>query len=128
ITSDSESACDNQEPLPHFPKLLGAEPIGTSSDVLTLVDLTQTPAVSKEIKKVTDKKSTIKATKKDQIVSPSALDPIPVKKADSSTEQLLLTLMKEVKGLKEQIKIPSDTSPSVSQSGCSKSAKGKQKT
>ncbi|GJU17089.1 retrovirus-related pol polyprotein from transposon TNT 1-94 [Tanacetum coccineum] len=55
-------------------------------------------------------------------------DPNPEKKADSSTEQLLLILMKEVKGLKEQIKIPSDTTPSVSQSGCSKSSKGKQKT
>ncbi|GJV37707.1 retrovirus-related pol polyprotein from transposon TNT 1-94 [Tanacetum coccineum] len=27
ITSDSESECDNQEPLPPLPKLLGAEPI-----------------------------------------------------------------------------------------------------
>nr|GEX90998.1 putative ribonuclease H-like domain-containing protein [Tanacetum cinerariifolium] len=33
ITSDSESKCDNQEPLHVLPKLLGAEPIGTSTDV-----------------------------------------------------------------------------------------------
>ncbi|GJX76190.1 retrovirus-related pol polyprotein from transposon TNT 1-94 [Tanacetum coccineum] len=55
-------------------------------------------------------------------------DPNPMKKDDPSTEQLLLTLMKDLKGLKEQIKIPSDTSPYVSQLGCSKSTKGKQKT
>ncbi|GJT34462.1 hypothetical protein Tco_0924881 [Tanacetum coccineum] len=89
----------------------------------------ETSAVSEEIKKVPTKRSAIKVPKKKaQTVSPSAPDPIPVKKVDSSTEQLLLTLMVEVKGLKEQIKIPSDTSPSVSQSGSSKSAKGKQKT
>ncbi|GJS00733.1 hypothetical protein Tco_0317241 [Tanacetum coccineum] len=76
-----------------------------------------TSVVSKEIKKVSNKRSAIKAPKKKaQTVSPSALDPILVKKADSSTEQLLLTLMEKVKGLKEQ-KIPSDTSLSVSQSG-----------
>nr|GEX86637.1 reverse transcriptase [Tanacetum cinerariifolium] len=45
------------------------------------------------------------------------------KKADSSTEQLLLTLMEEVKGLKDQIKIPPGTSPSDSQSSSSKSIK-----
>ncbi|GJT63321.1 retrovirus-related pol polyprotein from transposon TNT 1-94 [Tanacetum coccineum] len=129
ITSNSEFECDNLEPLPPLPKLTKAEPIGTSADVLTLAYLTQNPAVSEEIKKVLDKRSAIKALKKKaQTVSSSALDPILVKKADSSTEQLLLTLMKEVKGLKEQIKIPSDTSPSVSQSGSSKSAKGKQNT
>ncbi|GJS60618.1 reverse transcriptase domain-containing protein [Tanacetum coccineum] len=45
-------------------------------------------------------------------------------KADSSTEKLLLTLMEEVKGLKEQIKPPSYNSVSVSQTGSSKSTKG----
>ncbi|GKC46518.1 hypothetical protein Tco_1064240 [Tanacetum coccineum] len=48
--------------------------------------------------------------------------------SDSSTKQLILTLMEEVKGLKEQIKPPSENSTSVSQTGSSKSAKGKQKT
>ncbi|GKF63842.1 hypothetical protein Tco_0187290 [Tanacetum coccineum] len=85
ITSDSESECDVQEPLPLLPKLSKAEPIA------------------------------IKAPKKKaQTVSPFVLDPITVKKNDSSTEQLLLTLMEEVKGLKEQIKTPLDNSASVS--------------
>ncbi|GKD27522.1 hypothetical protein Tco_1233736 [Tanacetum coccineum] len=52
---------------------------------------------------------------------------LPNKKADSSAEQLLLTLIKEVKVLKEKIKTPSDNSPSVSQTRSSKSSKGKQK-
>ncbi|GJU46660.1 hypothetical protein Tco_1203926 [Tanacetum coccineum] len=42
------------------------------------------------------------------------------KKADSSTEQLLLTLMEEVNGLKRQIDISLGTSPSNSQSSSSK--------
>ncbi|GJZ92930.1 hypothetical protein Tco_0664995, partial [Tanacetum coccineum] len=87
ITSDSKSECDDQEPLPLLPKLSRAEPIGTSSDVLTLADLTQTPVVLKEIKKVTDKKTADKASKKKAlIVSPSVPNPIPIKKADSPTE------------------------------------------
>ncbi|GJZ76782.1 hypothetical protein Tco_0641454 [Tanacetum coccineum] len=49
ITSDSESECDNLEPLPPFPKLTRVEPIGTSAGVLTLANLTLTPAVSEEI-------------------------------------------------------------------------------
>nr|GEZ28941.1 hypothetical protein [Tanacetum cinerariifolium] len=100
ITSDSESECDIEEPLSLLPKLLRVEPNDTSKDDISLADLTLTLAVSDEIKK----------------------------KADSSTKKLLLTLMEEVKGLKEQIKIPLDTSLSVPQSGSSKSAKGKQKT
>nr|GEU76335.1 retrovirus-related Pol polyprotein from transposon TNT 1-94 [Tanacetum cinerariifolium] len=44
ITSDSESECENQEPLPPIPKLLRAKPIGTSTDIILLVDLTQTSA------------------------------------------------------------------------------------
>ncbi|GJW79116.1 hypothetical protein Tco_0140798 [Tanacetum coccineum] len=77
----------SKEPLPLLPKLSRAEPIGTSSDVLTLADLTQTPVVLKEIKKVTDKKTADKASKKKAlIVSPSVPNPIPIKKADSPTE------------------------------------------
>ncbi|GJV31687.1 retrovirus-related pol polyprotein from transposon TNT 1-94 [Tanacetum coccineum] len=103
ITSDFESECDIQEPFPPLPKLLGAEPNDTSSDVLTLADLTQTPTVLKETKKVLGKGTTIKAPKKrTQTVSPSVLDPIPEKKADSSTEQLLLTLMEELKAQSTQ--------------------------
>ncbi|GJT65291.1 hypothetical protein Tco_1016771 [Tanacetum coccineum] len=67
-------------------------------------------------------------SKKTQTKSLSVLDPCPDRKADSSTKQLLLTLMEEVKGLKEQIKPPSDKSASISQIHSSKSAKGKQKT
>ncbi|GJV83503.1 retrovirus-related pol polyprotein from transposon TNT 1-94 [Tanacetum coccineum] len=101
ITSNSESECDNLEPLPPLPKLIRAELIGTSADVLTLADLTLTPTVSEEVKKASNKRLVIK---------------------------LLLTLMEEVKGLKEQIKTPLDNYASVSQTGSSKSVKGKQKT
>ncbi|GKF98475.1 hypothetical protein Tco_0297258, partial [Tanacetum coccineum] len=53
-----------------------------------------TLTVTEEITKVPDKRSVVKAPKKKgQIVSPTLPNPIPVKKADSSTEQLLLTLM-----------------------------------
>ncbi|GJZ67748.1 retrovirus-related pol polyprotein from transposon TNT 1-94 [Tanacetum coccineum] len=58
----------------------------------------QVPAVFEELKKFPDKKSAIKALKKKtQTMSPSVLYPIPFKKANSSTEQLLLTLMEEKK-------------------------------
>ncbi|GJX65303.1 hypothetical protein Tco_0299646 [Tanacetum coccineum] len=98
ITSDSESECKNLKPLPLLPKLSGAEPI------------------VKVIKK------------KAQTKSPSVPDPSIIKKSDSYTKKLLLTLMEEVKGLKEKIKTPSENSASVSQTGSSKSAKGKKKT
>ncbi|GJU47051.1 retrovirus-related pol polyprotein from transposon TNT 1-94 [Tanacetum coccineum] len=44
--------------------------------------------------------------------------------SEASTENLLLTLIEEVMSLKEHIKVPSDNSPSVSQTGSSKSSKG----
>ncbi|GJS79119.1 retrovirus-related pol polyprotein from transposon TNT 1-94 [Tanacetum coccineum] len=47
-----------QEPLPHLPKLLGAEPNDSSKDDISLADLTLTPIVSNEIKKVSDKRIT----------------------------------------------------------------------
>ncbi|GJR56794.1 retrovirus-related pol polyprotein from transposon TNT 1-94 [Tanacetum coccineum] len=102
ITSESESECDNQEPLPPLPMLSGVEHIGTLKDVITLTNLTQTSSVSKKTKKVPDKESSVK--------------------------QLLLTLMEEVKGLKEQINPLSDNSASVLQTRSSKSTKGKQNT
>ncbi|GJY88863.1 hypothetical protein Tco_0503491 [Tanacetum coccineum] len=115
ITSDYKSECDNQDPLPPLPKLTGAEPIGTSTDVIPPANLTQTSIVSDKTKQVVDKESSVKVIKKKtQNKSPSVHDPCPAKKADSSTEQLLLTLMEEVKGLKEQIKPPSENSISVS--------------
>ncbi|GJY13301.1 retrovirus-related pol polyprotein from transposon TNT 1-94, partial [Tanacetum coccineum] len=68
ITSDSESECGNLEPLPPLP----INPL------------------------VPDKGSTVKALKKKaQTISPSTPDPILIKKADSSTKKLLLTLMEE---------------------------------
>nr|GFC21099.1 hypothetical protein [Tanacetum cinerariifolium] len=119
ITSDSESECDIQEPLPLLPKLLGAEPNDTSNDDISLADLTLAPNVFDEIKKVPGKRLTIKVLKKKaQHVTSSVPNLSLSKKANSSTKKLILTLMEEVKGLKEQIKIPSDTPTSVSQSGC----------
>ncbi|GKE56648.1 hypothetical protein Tco_1495833, partial [Tanacetum coccineum] len=77
---------------------------------------------------VTEKESAVKYVKKKAQTKTSCVpDPSPEKKADSSTEQLLLTLMKEVKGLKEQIKPLSDNSSFVSQTGSSKFGKNKEK-
>ncbi|GKA93897.1 retrovirus-related pol polyprotein from transposon TNT 1-94 [Tanacetum coccineum] len=87
VTFDTASECYNQEPLPPFPKLSGAEPIGTSNDVIPHVDLIQTSTVSNKTKHVTKKESSVKAIKKKaQTKSPSVLDPCHDKKADSSTE------------------------------------------
>ncbi|GJR20372.1 retrovirus-related pol polyprotein from transposon TNT 1-94 [Tanacetum coccineum] len=123
VTSDIEFVNDNQEPLPHLPKLLGAKPIGTSKDVIPSSDLIQTFTVFDKTKHVTKKESNVKYVKKKaQTKTPSAPDFSPKTKADSSTKQLILTLMIEVKRLKEQIK-PS----SVSQTRSSKFRKGKQK-
>ncbi|GJR35302.1 hypothetical protein Tco_1210986 [Tanacetum coccineum] len=52
------------------------------------------------------------AEKRPETKPPAVPIPHPEKKADPSAEQLLL--MEEVKSLKEQIKVPSDNSPSVS--------------
>ncbi|GJW97688.1 retrovirus-related pol polyprotein from transposon TNT 1-94 [Tanacetum coccineum] len=104
IHSDYKSECDNLEPLPPLPKLTWVEPTATSSSVLTLADLTQTPVVPKETKKVPEKGTSI------NVIQPPCYS------------------ASKVKGLKEQIKIPLDSSPSISQSGSFKSAKGKQRT
>nr|GEX57040.1 hypothetical protein [Tanacetum cinerariifolium] len=130
IISDSESECDSQEPLLPLPKLIGVAPSGTSENLISLSDLTlnmahltlDTPVPKKTRPPV--KVSTayvIKKTKKSPIV------PIPCsdKKAELSTEQLLLTLMEEVKGLKKQIEIPSSTRPLSSQSSSSNANKQK---
>ncbi|GJZ51628.1 hypothetical protein Tco_0606143, partial [Tanacetum coccineum] len=129
VTSNTGSECDNQEPLPPLPKLSGAESIGTSNDVIPLADLTQTSTVFDKTKQATKKESSVKAIKKKtQTKSPFVLGSSPDNKADSSTKQLFLTLMEEVRGLKEKIKPPSDNSAFVSQTWSSKSTKGKQKT
>ncbi|GJR67433.1 hypothetical protein Tco_0013498 [Tanacetum coccineum] len=87
-----------KEPLPALPKLSKAESIGTSKDITSAIDLNQTSTVFEK-----------------------------TKQADSTTKELLLTLMKEVKGLKEQINPSSKNSSSVSQTKSSKSRKNKQK-
>nr|GEY71515.1 retrovirus-related Pol polyprotein from transposon TNT 1-94 [Tanacetum cinerariifolium] len=81
-TSDSESECDSQEPLLPLSKLIGAAPSSSSESLISLSELTLNMA-----------DLTIDTP------DPRRLDP------DSSTEKLLLTLMKEVKGLKRQIEI-----------------------
>ncbi|GJZ66341.1 hypothetical protein Tco_0623037, partial [Tanacetum coccineum] len=103
--SNNESDNDNQEPLPPLLKLSGAEPIGTSSGVISTTDLTQTSIVSNKTKQVADKNYMIKSVKKKaQTKTLGVPEPKLEKKANSTTKELLLTLMKEVKGLKEQIK------------------------
>ncbi|GJU62010.1 hypothetical protein Tco_1243845, partial [Tanacetum coccineum] len=97
VTSDSEADCDTHEPLPTLPKLIGVEPT-----------VLETYVIKKTESKLPD-------------VQISCSD----KKTNSSTEQLLLTLMEEVKGIKDHIKIPSVTSPSGSQASSSKPSKQK---
>nr|GEV75872.1 hypothetical protein [Tanacetum cinerariifolium] len=95
ITSDSESDCDFQKPLPPFLKLLGAEP----NYEIYLADLTLNRTISGEIKKVPDKRLAVNVLKKKAPPTTSTVPDLSlVKKADSSTEKLLLTLMEEVKG------------------------------
>ncbi|GJW63139.1 retrovirus-related pol polyprotein from transposon TNT 1-94 [Tanacetum coccineum] len=132
ITSDSESECDFQEPLPPLPKLIGAAPSGTSESLISLTgltlnmaDLTLDSSVSKKTRPTSIKMSPAYVIKKKTKKSHVVPKPCPDKKDDSSTEQLLLTLMEEVKGLKKQIKIPSGTPPSSSQPSCSKATKQK---
>ncbi|GJR64812.1 hypothetical protein Tco_0010877 [Tanacetum coccineum] len=126
ITSDSESECDSQEPLPPLPKLIGAAPFGTSESLISLSDLTlnmadltlDTPDPKKTRPSV--KVSPAYVIKNKIEKSLAGPKPCSDKTAHSSTEQLLLTLMEEVKGLKRQIEIPSGTPPSNSQPSSSK--------
>ncbi|GJR64139.1 hypothetical protein Tco_0010204 [Tanacetum coccineum] len=132
ITSDSEDYSDIQEPLPPLPKLSGADPSGASKSLISLSDLTANMAdltlntASKEIKKSSNKVSqTYVIKKRTESKHPAVQNSCPDKNALPSTEQLLLTLMEEVKGIKKQILIPSDTSSSVSQACSSKTPKQK---
>ncbi|GKD13855.1 hypothetical protein Tco_1198262 [Tanacetum coccineum] len=103
ITSDSESECDSQEPLPPLPKLIGAAPSGTSESLISLSDLTLTMAdlsLDTSVPKKTRpsvKVSPAYVIKKKIEKSPVVPKPCSDKKADSSIEQLLLTLMEEPK-------------------------------
>nr|GEW61015.1 zinc finger, CCHC-type [Tanacetum cinerariifolium] len=120
ITFDSESECDSHEPLPPLPKLIGAAPSGTSESLISLSDLTLnmadltlgTPVPKKNRPSV--KVSPAYVIKKETKKSPAGPKPCFDKKSDSSTEQLLLTQMEELKGLKRKIEIPSDTPSSSS--------------
>ncbi|GJZ21697.1 hypothetical protein Tco_0558736 [Tanacetum coccineum] len=103
ITSDSESECVSQEPLPPFPKLIGAAPSGTSESLISLSDLTlnmanltlDTPVPKKTRPSI--KVSPAYVIKKKTEKSPAVSKPCSNKKADSSIEQILLTLMEEPK-------------------------------
>ncbi|GJW58124.1 retrovirus-related pol polyprotein from transposon TNT 1-94 [Tanacetum coccineum] len=131
ITSDLESECDSQEPLPPLPKLIGAAPSGTSESLISLSDLTlnmadltlDTPDPKKTRPSV--KVSPAYVIKKKTIRSPVGPKPCSDKKADSSIKKLLLTLMEEIKGLKRQIEIPLGTPPPSSQPSSSKASKQK---
>ncbi|GJY21627.1 retrovirus-related pol polyprotein from transposon TNT 1-94 [Tanacetum coccineum] len=132
ITSDSEDDSDNQVPLPLLPKLTRAEPSGASKSIISLSDLTANMAdltlniASKKIKKSSDKVSqTYVIKKKIEPKHPVIQISCPDKNALPSTKQLILTLMEEVKGIKNQILIPLDTSSSVSQASSSKTPRKK---
>ncbi|GJX29579.1 hypothetical protein Tco_0237658 [Tanacetum coccineum] len=125
ITSDFETDCDTLEPLPALPNLIGTKPSGTSNNLIPLSDLTSNmdePTLNNSSKR--SKKSSVKVSQtyvitktkpKEQTVQIHCSE----KKASPSTEQLLLTLMEEVKGIKDHIKIPSITSLSGSQASSS---------
>ncbi|GKA90681.1 hypothetical protein Tco_0812551 [Tanacetum coccineum] len=115
----------------HYEK--GAAPASTSNSFISLaaltlnmVDLTLNTSVPKKTKPTSNKVSPTHAIKKKtETKSPTIFVPQPEKKAELSIKQLLLTLMDEVKSLKEQIKFPSDNSLFVSQNGSLKSSKAK---
>ncbi|GKE91369.1 hypothetical protein Tco_1572464, partial [Tanacetum coccineum] len=131
ITSYSKSECDSQEPLPPLPKLIGAAPSGTSKSLISLSDLTlnmadltlDTPDPKKT--RPSTKVSPTYVIKKKIEKSLAGPKPCSDKKANSSTKQLLLTLIEEVKVLKRQIKIPSGTPPSSTQPSSSNASKQK---
>ncbi|GJV86466.1 retrovirus-related pol polyprotein from transposon TNT 1-94 [Tanacetum coccineum] len=106
IIFDSEADGDIQEFLLALPKLIRAEPSSSSTNLISLSDLTANMA-----------KLTLNTSSKKNKKSSD--------KADSSTEQLLLNLMEEVKGIKDHIKILSVTSSSDSQASNSKPSKQK---
>ncbi|GKA46874.1 retrovirus-related pol polyprotein from transposon TNT 1-94 [Tanacetum coccineum] len=109
-----------KESLPPLPKLTRAKPSDTSDCLISLSnltvnmsELTLNSASSKGNKKTSDKVSKSYVIKKKVVPVPSDVHAsCSDKKLDSSTEQLLLTLMEEVKGIKDHIKIPYATSPS----------------
>ncbi|GJW50279.1 hypothetical protein Tco_0091630 [Tanacetum coccineum] len=97
-----------EEPLPPLPKLIGVAPAGTLDSLILLSDLTLNMAdltlntyVPKKTKPTSVKVSPAYVIKKKtENKSPAVLESCSNKKADSSTEQLLLTLMEEESGPK----------------------------
>nr|GEW67153.1 hypothetical protein [Tanacetum cinerariifolium] len=131
ITSHFEDDNDNLVHLPFLPKLSRAEPSGASKSLISLSDLTANMAdltlnTTKRIKNSSDKVSQTYVIKKKTKPKPPAVQLTCLdKNALPSTEQLLLTLIEEVKGIKNQIMIPSNTSSSVSQVNSLKNPKQK---
>nr|GEU34265.1 retrovirus-related Pol polyprotein from transposon TNT 1-94 [Tanacetum cinerariifolium] len=132
ITSDFEDDSDIQEPLPPLPNWTRADPSSASKSFISLSDLTANMVdltlntASKEIKISSNKVSqTYVIKKRTESKHPAVQNSRPDKNAFPSTKQLLLTLMEEVKGIKNQILIPSNTSSSVSQACNSKTPKQK---
>nr|GEU79076.1 retrovirus-related Pol polyprotein from transposon TNT 1-94 [Tanacetum cinerariifolium] len=131
ITSDLESECDSQEPLPPLPKLIGATPSGTSERVISLSDLTLNMSnLTLDTPDLKNTRTSVKVSptyviKKKIEKSPADSNPCSDKKDDLFTKQLFLTLMEEVKGLKRQIEILTGNPLSISQSSNSKASKKK---
>nr|GEV11831.1 retrovirus-related Pol polyprotein from transposon TNT 1-94 [Tanacetum cinerariifolium] len=131
ITSDSKNDSDIEEPLPPLPKLTGVDPSSAFKSLISLFDLTANMddltlnTASKEIKKSNKVSQTYVIKKKTESKHPAVQNLCPNKNALLSTEQLLLTLMEEVKGIKNQLLIPLDTSSSVSQAYSSNTRKQK---
>nr|GEU97030.1 Toll/interleukin-1 receptor (TIR) domain-containing protein [Tanacetum cinerariifolium] len=122
ITSDFEDDYGNHVSLPPLPKITKVEPSDASKRLISLSGLTANMAnltlntTLKEIKKSFNKVSqTYVIKKKTKPKHPGVQTSSPNKNALQSTKQLLLTLMEKVKGIKNQILIPSNTSSSVSQ-------------
>ncbi|GKC15397.1 retrovirus-related pol polyprotein from transposon TNT 1-94 [Tanacetum coccineum] len=96
-----EKISSKEEPLPPLPKIIGSAPSSTSESLISLSDLIlnmadltlDTPVPKKTRPSV--KVSPTYVIKKKIEKSPTVPKPCFDKKADSSTEQLLLTLIKE---------------------------------
>nr|GEZ24928.1 hypothetical protein [Tanacetum cinerariifolium] len=109
ITSDSESECETQEPLSPLPMLIGAKLADTSNCLISLAnltlnmaDLTLNTSITKKTKPTSDKVSPSYAIRKKTKTKPHVIPVhLPEKKTDSSTELILMTLMKEFKSIKE---------------------------
>nr|GFA71655.1 hypothetical protein [Tanacetum cinerariifolium] len=104
IPSDSESEGNTQTHMSSLPILMEGEPSGITKG-----------HTFPKTKHITDKMAPMTNTQKTHTKT----------SLDSSTKKLLLTLMQEVKGLKEHIKSHSKTSLPTSQLRSSKFAKGK---